>query len=264
MGSVDLTGEARTIVVGLEDGVLSVTLNRPEAINALDLTMMQELRELWADLPTATRCIVITGAGKGFCAGADMSLLESDRSDAAITVADELTFLPGDQVEVPVIAAINGACAGGGLHFVADADIVIAGERATFIDPHVSVGQVTALEPLTLRLQMRPDVLTRMALLGRHERLSAGEALAAGLVSEVVADDALLRRADELARLVAANSPAATARSRKVIRDFERFLIGEQLEAGWAEIRAHWSHPDSKEGPTAFIERREPRWEEEG
>lgn len=262
MGSIDLTGEATTIVVGLDDGVLSVTLDRPEAINALDLTMMQELRALWADLPAGTRCIVISGAGKGFCAGADMSLLESDRSDAAITVADELAFLPGDQVEVPVVAAINGACAGGGLHFVADADIVIAAERATFIDPHVSVGQVTALEPLTLRLQMRADVLTRMALLGRHERLSAAQALDAGLVSEVVADAALLPRATEIARLICGNSPAATARSRKVIREFERFLIGDRLEAGWAEIRAHWSHPDSKEGPAAFTSRREPRWDE--
>lgn len=262
MGSLDLTGEARTVVVALEEGVLSVTLNRPEALNALDITLMTELRELWADLPAGTRCIVISGAGKGFCAGADMSLLESDRSDARVSAADELSFLPGDQVEVPVIAAINGACAGGGLHFVADADIVIAGERASFLDPHVSVGQVTALEPLTLRLQMRPDVLTRMALLGRHERLSAAEALAAGMVSEVVADEDLLPRAHELARLIAGNSPAATARSRKVIREFERGLIGERLETGWAEIRAHWAHPDSKEGPAAFIERREPRWDE--
>lgn len=260
MGSVDLTGEARPLVAALEDGILSVTLNRPEALNALDVTLMRELRELWADLPAGTRCIILTGAGRGFCAGADMSLLESDRADAAITVADELAFLPGDRVEVPVIAAINGTCAGGGLHFVADADIVIAAEGASFIDPHVSVGQVTALEPLTLRLQMRPDVLVRMALLGRHERLSAGDALAAGLVSEVVADDALLPRAGELARLIAANSPAATARSRKVLRDFERELIGGRLEAGWAEIRAHWAHPDSKEGPAAFLERREPRW----
>jgi enoyl-CoA hydratase/carnithine racemase len=223
---------------------------------------MAELRELWGTLPAGVRCIVVSGAGKGFCAGADMSLLESDRSDAAITVADELAFLPGDRVEVPVIAAINGVCAGGGLHFVADADIVIAGERASFTDPHVSVGQVTALEPLTLRLQMRPDVLARMALLGRHERLSAVRALEAGLVSEVVEDDALLPRAHELATQIAGNSPAATARSRKVLREFERGLIGERLEAGWDEIRSHWSHPDSKEGPTAFIQRREPRWED--
>ncbi len=159
-----------------------------------------------------------------------------------------------------MIVAVNGVCAGGGLHFVADADIVIAGERASFVDPHVSVGQVTALEPLTLRLQMRADVLARMALLGRHEKLSAAAARDAGLVSEVVADDDLIARAAELARQIAGNSPAATARSRKVLREVERGLLGERLEAGWAEIRAHWAHPDAKEGPAAFIERREPEW----
>lgn len=259
--AVDL-GAYETLEVGLEGGVLSVTLNRSEALNALDVTLMSELRALWGGLPAGVRCIVVSGAGKGFCAGADMSLLESDRSDAAATVEDELAFLPGDQVEVPVIAAVNGVCAGGGLHFVADADIVIASTRASFIDPHVSVGQVTALEPLTLRLQMRPDVLARMALLGRHERLSAEQALAAGLVSEVVEPDALLPRAAELAAQIAGNSPAATARSRRVLREFERGLIGERLEAGWAEIREHWEHPDSKEGPAAFMEKREPRWED--
>jgi enoyl-CoA hydratase/carnithine racemase len=260
VGSVNLSGDARTIAASLDAGVLSVTLNRPEALNALDATMMRELRELWADLPDGLRCIVIGGAGRGFCAGADMSMLKSDRADARASAADELSFLPGDRVEVPVIVAVDGVCAGGGLHFVADADIAIAAERATFVDPHVSVGQVTALEPLTLRLQMRPDVLTRMALLGRDEKLSARQALAAGLVSEVVPDEELLPRAVALAGSIARNSPAATARSRKVIREFERALIGDRLEAGWAEIRAHWSHPDSKEGPAAFAERREPRW----
>jgi enoyl-CoA hydratase/carnithine racemase len=262
MSGDNLSGAYEALDVGLDRGVLSVTLHRPDALNALDVTLMAELRALWGELPEGVRCIVVTGAGRGFCAGADMSLLESDRADAAATVADELAFLPGDQVEVPVIAAVNGVCAGGGLHFVADADIVIASERASFVDPHVSVGQVTALEPLTLRLQMRPDVLARMALLGRHEKLSAHQALAAGLVSEVVEPAALLPRAAELAAQIAGNSPAATARSRRVLREFERGLIGERLEAGWAEIRAHWEHPDSKEGPQAFIERREAEWDE--
>jgi enoyl-CoA hydratase/carnithine racemase len=263
MRGEDLTGDRRTLLVELEEGVLVVTLNRPDAFNALDVELMRELRELWAKLPAGVRCIVVTGAGRGFCAGADMSLLESDRADAAASAEDELAFLPGDRVEVPVIAAVNGACAGGGLHFVADADLAIAAERASFVDPHVSVGQVTALEPLTLRLQMRPDVLTRMALLGRDEKLSAAAAREAGLVSEVVADGALLERARELAGQIAANSPAAVARSRRVIREFERGLIGERLEAGWAEIRAHWEHPDSKEGPAAFVDRRPPRWSNE-
>jgi enoyl-CoA hydratase/carnithine racemase len=263
MTGENLSGGRQALAVELDAGVLTVTLHRPDALNALDVTLMAELRALWADPPAGVRCIVVTGAGKGFCAGADMSLLESDRADAASTVAAELAFLPGDQVDVPVIAAVNGVCAGGGLHFVADADIVIASERASFVDPHVSVGQVTALEPLTLRLQMRPDVLTRMALLGRHERLSAPQALAAGLVSEVVEGDALLPRAQELATQIAGNSSAATARSRRVLRELERDLIGEQrLEAGWAEIRAHWEHPDAKEGPKAFGEKREPEWGE--
>jgi enoyl-CoA hydratase/carnithine racemase len=263
MNGADFPGESKTLAVELYDGVLVVTLNRPDALNALDVVLMAELRDLWGALPAGVRCVVLTAAGKGFCAGADMSLLESDRGDAGQTWAEELAFLPGDQVEVPVIAAVNGVCAGGGLHFVADADIVIAAEGASFIDPHVSVGQVTALEPLTLRPRMRPDVLTRMALLGRHERLSSERALAAGLVSEVVAPEALLPRARELAAQIAANSPSAVRESRRVIREHERSLIGDQrLEAGWAAIRAHWEHPDSKEGPAAFVERRQPEWEE--
>jgi E-phenylitaconyl-CoA hydratase len=78
----------------------------------------------------------------------------------------------------------------------------------------------------------------------------------------VVADEALLERARELAGQIASNSPAAVARSRRVIRDLERDLIGDRLEAGWAEIRAHWEHPDSKEGPAAFMEKRPPQWSE--
>jgi enoyl-CoA hydratase/carnithine racemase len=258
-----MTEEPKTIAVEQRDRVLLVTLSRPGARNALDVAMMGELRALWRSLPDGVRCIVLTGAGEGFCAGADMSLLESDRADAAASAAEELSFLPGERVSVPVIAAVNGVCAGGGLHFVADADIAIAAEEASFVDPHVSVGQVTALEPLTLRLRMRPDVLARMVLLGRFERLGSEQALAAGLVSEVVAQPDLVPRALALAGRIVENSPAAVRRSRAVLRDFEHELLERQLERGWDEIRAHWEHPDSKEGPAAFLERRSPRWSDD-
>jgi enoyl-CoA hydratase/carnithine racemase len=251
-----------SIEVESRGATLLVTLARPHARNALDVTMMSELRSLWTSLPDGVRCVVITGAGSAFCAGADMSLLESDRDDAAATAAEELSFLPGDAVGVPVIAAVNGACAGGGLHFVADADITIASAAASFTDPHVSVGQVTALEPLTLRLRMRPDVLARMVVLGRHERLDAERALEAGLVSEVLAADALLPRALELADKIAANSPVAVRRSRAILRRFEGDLLERHLEDGWGTIRDHWDHPDAKEGPRAFIDRRDPEWED--
>jgi enoyl-CoA hydratase/carnithine racemase len=256
------TSQRETLLVERQGPTLIVTLNRPDRRNALDETMMHELRALWAGDPLldGARCIVVTGAGPGFCAGADVAMLASDR-DVPDAAREELSFLPGPYVGIPVIAAVNGVCAGGGLHFVADADIAIASSEASFTDPHVSVGQVSALEPLTLRLRMRPDVLMRMVLLGRGERLDAWSARACGLVSEVLESDGLVDRALELALRIAEGSPEAIRVSRAVLRDFEEELLERHLQAGWEAIRSHWSHPDATEGPMAFGERRAPRWE---
>src|SRR5260221_6860948 len=107
------------------------------------------------------------------------------------SVRDELSFLPGLQVDCAVIVAVNGACAVVGLHSVADADIAIASDGASFLDPYVTVGRVSALEPSTLLLRARQTAVVRMALLGSSERLTASQALGAGLVSEVVPHDEL-------------------------------------------------------------------------
>ena len=242
--------------------VLEVTINRPERRNALDDTLIGELRDLWNDPArmSEVRCVVLTGAEPGFCAGADMSLLSRDRSDAPVDVREELRFLPGAQIDCPVITAVNGVCAGGGLHFVADADIVLASDNATFLDPHVSVGQVSALEPLGLWLRASAGAVTRMALIGSPERLTAQAALTAGLVSEVVPAAELRDRAMELAGLISQNSPAAVAATRHVIRSFEESMLAVAFQDGWDAIRAHWDHPDCDEGPQAFIEKRQPRW----
>src|SRR5690349_10301729 len=147
-----------TVVVERNGPVARVVLNRPARLNALSAGLMDELRRTWTTLRADpdVRCVTVTGAGRGFCAGADMDLLASDRSTAPADVHDELSFLPGDQLDVPVVVAVNGVCAGGGLHFVADGDIVIAGRSARFSDPHVTAGQVSTLEPLTLWLRARP------------------------------------------------------------------------------------------------------------
>ena len=110
-------------------------------------------------------------------------------------------------VTKPVIAAVNGVCAGGGLHFVADADIVIAAEQATFLDPHVSVGQVSAFETIGLAKKAPMESILRMALLGRHERMSAERARQLGIVSEVVDRDRLRDRAQELGEAIATHDP---------------------------------------------------------
>jgi enoyl-CoA hydratase/carnithine racemase len=253
------------LLVEVRDGVLVATLNRPHRRNALDQTLIDALRALWADAHrmAGLRAIVITAAEPGFCGGADISMLSSDRSAARLRAKDELSFLPGLQVDCPVIVAVNGVCAGGGLHFVADADIAIAADDASFLDPHVTVGQVSALEPLTLWLRSRPQTIMRMALIGATERVTAAQALEAGLVSEVVPSGQLQDRARELALAIAGNSPAAVASTRRLIRTFEEHLLEKALDDGWAAIRAHWSHPDAQEGPRAFSEKRKPQWAEQ-
>jgi enoyl-CoA hydratase/carnithine racemase len=257
--------EAGPLLVEVLDSVLVATLNRPHRRNALDQSLLTALRSLWIDSDTLAgiRAIVITGAPPGFCSGADMSLLLTDRTDDVSPRARaELSFLPGLQVDCPVIVAVNGVCAGAGLHFVADADLVLASERASFLDPHVSVGQVSALEPLSLWLRGRRQSVMRMALLGSAERLTATQAVEAGLVSEVVPDGELHDRALALASAIAANSPAAVAATRRAIRTFEEQLLDRALDDGWRAIRDHWSHPDASEGPLAFREKRAPRWRE--
>nr|BFE58352.1 enoyl-CoA hydratase/isomerase family protein [Dactylosporangium thailandense] len=244
------------------DGTLLVTLNRPQAANALNDELMDALASLWRAAAGAPglRSIVLTGVGKAFCGGADAGMLAAPRTRVGDTAAAELDFLPGAHVEIPVITAVNGACAGGGLHFVADADICVASSAARFLDPHVSVGQVSALEPLQLRLRMRPDILTRMVLLGRYESLSAEQAERAGLVSEVVDPATLRDRGLELAGMIAKNSPEAVRLSRRVLRTFEERRIATELDLGWELIRRHRSHPDAIEGPAAFLEKRPAEW----
>jgi enoyl-CoA hydratase/carnithine racemase len=107
-------------------------------------------------------------------------------------------WVPHDLAK-PLICAVNGVCAGGGLHFVGGADFTIASERATFLDPHVSVGHVSGIETIELTYCMPVPTVLRMALLGRHESMDAARALQAGLVTEVVPAERLLPRALELA-----------------------------------------------------------------
>jgi len=250
------------IIVERSDHVLTVTLNRPAQRNAFDWTMRRELAQVWSETRAdpEVRCVVVTGAGDGFCAGADVGMLSEAREAAGFGLDDEIALVPGRQLMVPVIVAVNGVCAGGGLHFVADADIAIASDKAWFTDPHVSVGQVSGIEPVSLALRVPMSALYRLALLGRAERWDAQHARELGLVTEVVPGDQLLDRARELAAAIAASSPAAVRATREMMRRFETNVLGPWMAAGWDAVQVHWAHPDSQEGPRAFAERREPKW----
>ncbi len=182
-----------TLIVERRGGVGWLEFNRPDVGNAMNAVMLDELERAWQELDAdpEVRVIVNTGAGKTFQTGLDVVELsqnpEALREQSRRTKRAELRLsVWHNQVWKPVIAAVNGVCAGGGLHFVADADIVIASSNATFLDPHVSIGQVTAYEAIALVRKSPMEPIMRMALTGRHERLSAARAYELGILSQVV------------------------------------------------------------------------------
>ena len=191
----------------------------------MDAAMLDELEAAWQELDRDpdVRVIVNTGAGRAFQTGLDVVQLARDpealRKQSGRTRRAELRLTAWHNgVWKPVIAAVNGVCAGGGLHFVADADIVIAASDATFLDPHVSIGQVTAYEAIGLARKIPVEAVMRMALVGRHERISAERALALGMVSQVVDPPERLREeAQALAEKIARNSPAAMAATKRAL-----------------------------------------------
>lgn len=246
-----------------------LVFDRPDVGNAMDARMLAELEQAWGELDADpdVRVIVNTGEGRAFQTGLDVVQLSRDpealREQSRRTKRAELRLTAWHNgVETPVIAAVNGVCAGGGLHFVADADIVIASSDATFLDPHVSVGQVTAYEAIALVRTSPMESIVRMALTGRHERTTAARAHQLGILSEVVdPPDRLRDAAQELAEKVALNSPAAMAATKRALWGALETGLTDACRAGAAELVAMWGHPDQAEGPAAFVERRPATWQ---
>jgi enoyl-CoA hydratase len=162
----------------------------------------------------------------------------------------------------PVITAVNGICAGGAFHWVADADIVICASDAQFFDPHVSVGQVVSIEAVTLMRKMPVEAVMRLAFVGRYERMSAQRAYELGMVSEVVdPPDRLRERAQELAETIAKNSPAAMAATKRALWGALEMGLTDACRNGAGELVSMWGHPDQTEGPKAFAEKRDAEWQ---
>ena len=260
-----------TIRYEVEDRIATITLNRPEQLNALNPAMIRELRHAYEQAESDERVwvIVVTGTGRAFCTGADVGEI----SDDGRVLYDEPYLSTFPQWEAPqegtppfrtmtkpVLAAVNGLCCGAGLDWVTTGDIVIASDRAEFFDPHVSIGLVSGREVVRLARVLPTNVAMRMALMGRHERMSAQRAYDLGLVSEVVAHDRLLERAREIAGIVNRNAPLAVRGTRLAIRR------GLDLPLYEAEVMAEAFRErvvrtdDAKEGPRAFVEKREPEW----
>jgi enoyl-CoA hydratase/carnithine racemase len=217
-------GEGSGLLLERHGPVGWLTFDRPETGNAMDGPMMDALPSAWhtLDRDPAVRCIVVTGAGRAFQTGLDVAALAQDpqsmRAQTERTRRADLGLTNWHLgIATPVVVAVNGVCAGGGLHFVVDGDVVIASTAATFLDPHVSVGQASAWEAIGLIRRIPAAVASRIALVGAHERLDAERARQVGLVSEVVAPDELIPTAQRLAERIAANDPASVRQAKRAL-----------------------------------------------
>lgn len=207
-----------TLEISTVRGVGWLVFDRPDAGNAINAQMFRDLEMAWRDLEadSAVRAIVNTGNGRSFQTGLDVVQLARDKDALRASSRQTRDFelrMTGWHCGVtkPVIAAVNGTCAGGGLHFVADADVVIASADATFLDPHVSVGQVSAFETIGLLKKAPMETVSRMALMGSCERIDAHRARQLGIVSEVVDADQLRHRAQEMGEAIASHDPEVLA-----------------------------------------------------
>ncbi|SHN40097.1 enoyl-CoA hydratase/isomerase family protein [Cryptosporangium aurantiacum] len=220
-------GDYETILVELSDHIATVTLNRPERLNAFDQTMCDEFSRLWAWVRTTddVHVVVLRAAGdRAFCSGVDQTdggLPKESNPWSQLDPGRQLGPKAND-VWKPVVCAVHGMCAGGAFYWINEADIVICSADATFFDPHLTYGMVSALEPMGLSRRIPYGEAMRWALLGLDERMSATRAHGIGLVSEVVHRDDLHGRAADIAGKIAAKPAAAVQGTvRAVWQGFE-------------------------------------------
>ena len=216
--------EYTTILVDVADGIATVTLNRPDKLNCFNRDMVVDFRELWRQLRTEpdVRVVVLRAApGRAFCSGVDVKegWRASGQEDMPFDQDDPGEWLgpKSNKVWKPLIVAVHGIAAGGAFYWLNEADIVICSEDATFFDPHLKFGKISAVEPIGAMGHIPYQEIMRMVLLADAERISARTALRISLVTEVTANEQLWARAHELAAMVARRHPVAVQGSVRAV-----------------------------------------------
>ena len=252
-----------TLLHEISDGVATVTLNRPDSLNALNAEMRRELRAAVraARDDDGTRVLVLTGAGRGFCAGADLRGGSSEREFRRVLTDEYNPLIAAIRaLAKPVVASVNGVAAGAGMSLAFAADLVIASDAARFV-------------PAFSRIGLVPDSgLTRTMVrsLGRHRafeillgerQLSAAAAHEAGLVAAVVPSDRLAGATRELGRRLAAGPLDAIGMTKRLVNRAEDASLDDLLDMEAALQEVAGRGPEHAEGVAAFGEKREPRFE---
>ncbi len=252
----------KSIIYEKKEGIAFLTINRPEAGNSVDPETEAEIAQAWDDAARDenVRVGIMTGAGKhAFCTGMDTKAVAKRGYATGMGVCK----LPIDFWK-PIIMAVNGICAGGGWHYLGQADIPICSDNATFLEPHVSIGLMPLSEMFALADRAPLSVVLRMAFMGTKERLDAKRAYDLGIVTEVIPYDQLMSRATEIAKAITEQSPVAVACIKEALhRGYEyRFSQKEASDYGSLLRREVLGRStDRIEGARAFAEKRKPKWQ---
>ena len=257
--------EFKTILYKKEGQVGNIIFNRPEIHNAFNSLVIDEMIQLFDEIEKDSnlRVIVITGAGKSFCAGADLNWMRS-----VVTQSFEENLIESNRLaelfykvysfKLPVIGKINGAAIGGGTGFVAVCDIAIAAESAKFSFSEVKIGLVPAcIGPYVIK-KMGEGKARELFITG--ERMLAKRAFEVGLVNKFVADDKLDSAVDELVQTILSSGPEAVSMAKKLVSEVPA-MSPEQFKPYTAEMIAKLRISDEgQEGMDAFLNKRKPKW----
>jgi 2-(1,2-epoxy-1,2-dihydrophenyl)acetyl-CoA isomerase len=246
-----------------DGGVLTITLNRPDVLNALNAAMHGALHAALKEARDAgVRAVVVTGAGRGFCVGQDLTEFREAAGDIGERLRSSYhpTILALRGLEKPVIAAVNGAAAGAGVSLALACDLRLASDSATFVPAFINIGLVPDSGGSFFATRLL-GYARALEWLATGKRLTAAEAQAWGLVSEVVEGDALAGRAAELAAELAALPTRGIGLTKRLLEHAQTATLEEQLEREAQLQAAATRTEDFREGVAAFLEKRPPKFE---
>ena len=254
----------KTIQLAYDSGVATITLNRPDKRNAISFELIDDLLHALKEVEESDAIVLIlTGAGKAFCAGMDLENLkvligrtpDQNLQDSATMVRMFRSLYEFPKV---TIAAVNGPAIAGGTGLALLCDFTLAVPEAKFGYTEVRIGFVPAIVSTFLLRQTGEKHARDLLLTGRI--IGAEEAARMGLVNEIVAPENLMSRARELAALLMENSPASLRATKKLLNDHARAELDAQIEAAVRENAAVRTTADFREGITSFLEKRKPVW----
>jgi len=252
-----------TILYGIKDGIATITINRPDVLNALNLQVLNELLIVIGEASSDpnVKVLILTGAGRSFVAGADIEQMRNFTTRQGLAFGDfgHSVILGLETMDKPVLAAVNGFALGGGTELALGCDFIYASAKAKFGQPEVNLGIIPGFGG-TQRLARTVGMNKARELIYSGAVISAEEAMRIGLVAEMFEPDELMNKVREKAHLLMTKGPLAIATAKRVMNKGVDLSLDSALEFEKQAFSALFGTEDQKEGMTAFVEKRDPQF----